>query len=102
MDVANGAVYKVAPTVFSELGAETIVLNDEPNGGNINDGCGALHPENLAKEVKRLRADIGFAFDGDADRLVVVDENAKVVDGDALLGVLATYLDENKMLDKRR
>ncbi|OCR87492.1 phosphoglucosamine mutase [Campylobacter fetus subsp. testudinum] len=101
LDVANGAVYKVAPTVFSELGAETIVLNDEPNGGNINDGCGALHPENLAKEVKRLRADIGFAFDGDADRLVVVDENTKVVDGDALLGVLATYLDENKMLDKK-
>lgn len=101
LDVANGAVYKVAPTVFSELGAEIIVLNDEPNGGNINLNCGALHPENLAKEVKHLRADIGFAFDGDADRLVVVDENGRVVDGDALLGILATYLDENKMLDKK-
>lgn len=101
LDVANGAAYKVAPTVFSELGAEIIVLNDEPNGSNINENCGALHPESLATEVKRLRADIGFAFDGDADRLVVVDEKGTVVDGDALLGVLASYLDENNMLSKK-
>mgnify|MGYP006379472435 FL=1 len=101
LDVANGAAYKVAPTVFNELGAEIIVLNDEPNGSNINENCGALHPESLATEVKRLRADIGFAFDGDADRLVVVDEKGTVVDGDALLGVLASYLDENNMLSKK-
>lgn len=101
LDVANGAAYKVAPTVFSELGAEIIVLNDNPNGSNINENCGALHPEKLAMEVKKLRADIGFAFDGDADRLVVVDDRANVVDGDALLGVLATYLDENNMLSKK-
>ena len=101
LDVANGAAYKVAPTVFSELGAEIIVLNDNPNGSNINENCGALHPEKLAMEVKKLRADIGFAFDGDADRLVVVDDRANVVDGDALLGILATYLDENNMLSKK-
>ncbi|WP_096023933.1 phosphoglucosamine mutase [Campylobacter lanienae] len=101
LDVANGAAYKVAPTVFSELGAEIIVLNDNPNGSNINENCGALHPEKLAIEVKKLRADIGFAFDGDADRLVVVDDRANVVDGDALLGILATYLDENNMLSKK-
>ena len=101
LDVANGAAYKVAPTVFSELGAEIIVLNDNPNGSNINENCGALHPEKLAMEVKKLRADIGFAFDGDADRLVVVDDSANVVDGDALLGILATYLDENNMLSKK-
>ncbi|MDD5786657.1 phosphoglucosamine mutase [Campylobacter lanienae] len=101
LDVANGAAYKVAPTVFSELGAEIIVLNDKPNGTNINENCGALHPEKLAIEVKKLRADIGFAFDGDADRLVVVDDKANVVDGDALLGILATYLDENNMLSKK-
>lgn len=92
LDVANGASYKVAPTIFKELGAEIIVINDEPNGRNINDNCGALHPENLAKEVKKLRADIGFAFDGDADRLVVVNEKGEVIHGDLLIGALAFYL----------
>lgn len=100
LDVANGAAYKVAPTVFSELGAEIIVINDKPNGANINDNCGALHPEILAREVKHLRADIGFAFDGDADRLVVVDENSNVVHGDSLIGILAKYLSKNKLLSK--
>ena len=98
LDVANGASYKVAPTVFKELGAEVIVINDEPNGLNINENCGALHPLNLASEVKRLRADIGFAFDGDADRLVVVDENGNIANGDSLLGVLALYLKEQGKL----
>nr|MBP3724258.1 phosphoglucosamine mutase [Campylobacter sp.] len=101
LDVSNGAAYKVAPTIFSELGAELIVLSDEPNGANINENCGALHPENLAKEVKHLRADIGFAFDGDADRLVVVDEKGEVVHGDALIGILTAFLDEQKMLEKK-
>lgn len=89
IDTANGASYRVAPTIFSELGAELIVLNDEPNGRNINENCGALHPQHLADEVKRLRADVGFAFDGDADRLVAVDELGNIIHGDALLGVLA-------------
>ena len=92
IDAANGAAYKVAPTVFRELGAETFVINAEPDGYNINEECGALHPANLAKEVIRYRADIGFGLDGDADRLVVVDENGEAVDGDKLLGVLAVSL----------
>lgn len=98
LDCANGAAYKVAPAVFSELGADVIILACEPNGININDGCGALHPSMLAKEVKRLRADIGFAFDGDADRLVVVDENGEIINGDILLGVLAKALKDSDNL----
>ncbi|MDR2635872.1 MAG: phosphoglucosamine mutase [Campylobacteraceae bacterium] len=98
LDVANGAAYKVAPTIFSELGADIFVINDEPNGSNINLSCGALHPQKLGEEVVRLRADIGFAFDGDADRLIVVDEKGKVIEGDKLLGVLADYLKSNSLL----
>lgn len=99
LDVANGAAYKVAPTIFKELGAEVIVLNDKPNGLNINENCGALHPANLALEVKKLRADVGFAFDGDADRLVIVDEKGEVANGDSVLGVLALYLKEQGKLN---
>ena len=98
LDTANGAAYKVAPTIFSELGADVIVINNKPDGSNINLNCGAMHPEILGKEVRKLRADVGFAFDGDADRLVVVDENGDVIDGDKLLGKLATYLNaQNKL-----
>ncbi len=92
VDCANGAGYKVAPTILTELGADVVVLGDEPNGFNINEGCGAMHPEYLAKEVLRYRADVGVALDGDADRLVMVDERGEVVDGDKLMGVLAVYL----------
>lgn len=92
LDVANGAAYKVAPTIFNELGAETIVMANDPNGSNINLNCGALHPEALSELVKKMRADVGFGFDGDADRLVVVDETGKVIQGDKLLGALAIYL----------
>ena len=98
IDTANGAAYKVAPTVFSELGAEVIVINNQPNGFNINYKCGAMHPEELAANVKKYRADVGFALDGDADRLVVVDEKGEIVDGDHLLGALACYLQEQKAL----
>jgi phosphoglucosamine mutase len=98
LDVANGAAYKVAPTIFRELGADTIVINDQPNGSNINLNCGALHPQELGEQVRKLRADVGFAFDGDADRLVVVDENGDVVHGDKLLGALSVYLKENNKL----
>ncbi len=98
IDTANGAAYKVAPTIFSELGAEVVVINNEPNGSNINQSCGALHPQKLSQEVIKTRADIGFGLDGDADRLVVVDESGKVIDGDKLLGALAFYLKtENKL-----
>lgn len=89
IDVANGAAYKVAPTILAELGADTITINDAPNGFNINEGCGAMHPESLARAVLKYRADIGFALDGDADRLVVVDNEGKIIDGDIILGVLA-------------
>ena len=99
LDVANGAGYKVGPTVFEELGAEVITINHEPNGKNINDYCGALHPEQVAREVKKFRADIGIALDGDADRLAVVDENGDVVDGDHLIGVLAKHLKDEKILN---
>ena len=98
LDTANGAAYKVAPTVFEELGADVIVINNRPNGYNINDNCGAMHPEALSEKVREYRADIGFAFDGDADRLVVVDEKGNQVDGDKLIGALALHLKSEKKL----
>ena len=98
LDTANGAAYKVAPTIFSELGADVVTINDEPNGFNINNMAGAMHPEILAAKVKEYRADIGFAFDGDADRLVVVDENGEVIDGDKLLGALSYYFHSKNRL----
>ena len=98
LDCANGAAYKVAPTILEELDADVIVVNNEPNGCNINDRCGALHPKELAKLVYQYRADIGIALDGDADRLVIVDEKGDVVDGDKLLGALSVYLKENDKL----
>jgi len=98
IDTANGAAYKVAPTIFSELGADVITINNNPNGFNINLNAGAMHPEILSNEVKKYRADIGFALDGDADRLVVVDENGEIIDGDLLLGALAFYLHQKNKL----
>jgi len=98
LDTANGAAYKVAPTVFKELGADVITMNDTPDGRNINEACGALHPQALSQEVRKLRADIGFAFDGDADRIVVVDETGEIVDGDKLIAVLACHLKQNNQL----
>ncbi len=92
IDCANGAGYIVGPAILQELGADVVVMGDKPDGFNINEGCGAMHPENLAKMVLDSRADIGIALDGDADRLVVVDENGDVIDGDKLMGVLAIHL----------
>jgi len=98
IDCANGAGYIVGPTILQELGADVVVLGDKPNGFNINEGCGALHPEYVAKAVREYRADVGIALDGDADRLVMVDEYGEVVDGDKLMGVLAVYLKEQGRL----
>jgi len=98
IDTANGAAYKVAPTIFNELGADVITINDEPNGFNINQNAGAMHPEILSQKVREYRADIGFALDGDADRLVVVDEKGEIVNGDKLLGALALYLHQKGKL----
>ena len=98
LDTANGAAYKVGPTVLEELGAEVIVLHHEPDGFNINEGCGALHPKDVSDAVIRYRADLGIALDGDADRLVVIDEKGEVVDGDQLLGALGVHLHSQKLL----
>ena len=98
LDTANGAGYKVGPTILQELGAEVIVLHDKPNGFNINENCGALHTKDLCDSVKKYRADIGIALDGDADRLVVADENGEIVNGDHLLGALALFLHETNRL----
>ncbi|MGR3951474.1 MAG: phosphoglucosamine mutase [Chlamydia sp.] len=89
LDCANGAAYKVAPLVFRELDAEVFVYGNLPNGLNINEGCGALHPENVQKAVIDHKTDIGIALDGDADRVIMVDENAQLVDGDAILAICA-------------
>jgi len=98
IDCANGAGYIVGPTILQELGAEVIVIGNKPDGFNINEGCGAMHPENLAKVVLDKRADIGIALDGDADRLILVDEKGEVIDGDKLMGVLAVYLNKQGLL----
>jgi len=92
IDCANGAGYIIAPTVLEELGADVIVIGNKPNGYNINENCGAMHPELLANAVRDYRADVGIALDGDADRLVMVDENGDIIDGDKLMGVLAVHL----------
>ena len=89
IDCANGAAYKVAPAALWELGAEVVTIGNEPNGTNINLECGSTHPETLQKKVHETRADIGIALDGDADRVIIVDENGTVVDGDQLMAVIA-------------
>ncbi len=89
IDCANGAGYKVAPAALWELGAEVVTINSEPNGFNINLDCGSTHPEGLAKKVHEVRADIGIALDGDADRMIIVDENGTVVDGDQIIALIA-------------
>jgi phosphoglucosamine mutase len=101
VDAAHGAAYRVAPAVFSELGASVVALGCKPNGKNINKDCGALHPESLGREVLRRKADIGIALDGDADRLVVVDDAGEVVDGDAVMALCATRMLEKKRLPRR-
>jgi phosphoglucosamine mutase len=85
LDCANGAAYELAPKVFRELGAEVITIAAEPDGKNINENCGSTHPEHLKEEVVRSGADLGLAFDGDADRLIAVDRNGEEVDGDYIL-----------------
>jgi phosphoglucosamine mutase len=98
VDCANGAAYKVGPTMLAELGAEVFPLGVEPNGRNINRDCGSLHPERLAAKVQELRADVGIAVDGDADRVVIVSERGELVDGDALLALCARDLHERGAL----
>lgn len=89
IDCAHGGGYKVGPKVFEELGAEVISIHDEPNGFNINSNCGALHPQELQQKVIEHQAHVGFALDGDADRLIAVDEKGQILDGDQILAMLA-------------
>jgi phosphoglucosamine mutase len=92
VDCANGASYKVAPAIFSELGAEIFVIGNSPNGFNINDKVGALYPGNVAEAVRQYRADVGISLDGDADRVVMVDEQGEIVNGDHILAICALHL----------
>ena len=89
IDCANGACYKVTPSIFRELGAEVIEMATNPDGFNINNKCGSTHPEALAKEVIKQRADYGLAMDGDGDRVVLVDSKGNLLDGDDILYILA-------------
>ncbi|SDK90584.1 phosphoglucosamine mutase [Natronincola ferrireducens] len=98
VDTANGAAYKVAPEVLKELGAEVHVICHEPDGLNINLNCGSTHPETLQKLVKEVNADIGVAFDGDADRLIAVDEKCHIVDGDHIMNICAFNLKKHNKL----
>lgn len=101
VDAAHGAAYRVAPRIFEELGAEVISLGVRPNGKNINDDCGALHPEHVQNEVQKRRAHLGIALDGDADRVIIVDEKGAVVDGDAVMALCATRLLAQRRLPKK-
>lgn len=92
IDCANGAAYSIAPKIFKILGFDLITINAAPNGKNINKNCGSLHPEKLCAEVLKYSADVGFAFDGDADRLICVDNKGKVIKGDEILALVALYL----------
>jgi len=90
IDTANGAAYKVAPTALWELGAEIVQIGNEPDGVNINEKCGSTAPERMCEKVRELRADIGIALDGDADRVIIADERGAVIDGDQLMALIAT------------
>src|SRR5262249_46127288 len=92
VDCANGAAYKIAPSVFERLGARVTLLGAEPDGRNINEGCGSLHPEPLQETLKIKELELGIAFDGDADRVLFVDRNGGMVDGDHMMLILADYL----------
>ncbi|SUO94520.1 phosphoglucosamine mutase [Suttonella ornithocola] len=91
LDCANGATYAIAPDVFRELGANVTVINADPNGCNINAGAGSTHPESLQRRVREEQADVGIAFDGDGDRVIMVDRNGRLLDGDAILYIIAKY-----------
>jgi phosphoglucosamine mutase len=101
LDCAHGAAYKVAPEVFTELGAEVFAYGDKPNGTNINAGCGSMHPEVIAKAVREHGAHLGIALDGDADRCIFVDEHGQEVDGDHILAICGTHLLAGNRLPKK-
>lgn len=102
LDCANGASYQIAERVYKELGADVTVIGNQPNGVNINDGCGSTHPEKMAETVRRTGADIGMAFDGDADRLIVSDENGNIIDGDKVIAICARMLKKQGRLAQNK
>ena len=101
LDCANGASFIIAPRVFAELGSEIITINDKPNGTNINFNCGSVHPASLRKEVLRQKADLGFSYDGDADRVIAVDEKGNIVDGDQIMAICALNLIKKTQLPNK-
>jgi phosphoglucosamine mutase len=101
VDCAHGAAYHVAPAVFEELGAKVITLGVKPDGKNINDGCGAIHPEGMARLIQKHGADLGLALDGDADRVILADEQGRVVDGDAIMALVGRDFIRQGTLAKR-
>lgn len=100
IDCANGAAFKAAPKALEELGAEVVVMNDKPDGININQNCGSTHMENIMDFIKKSGADIGLAFDGDADRVLAVDEKGNLVDGDQIMAIIGLDLKEKGKLSK--
>ena len=92
LDCGNGATYEIAPNIFWELGHKVVSINNKPDGKNINYNCGAVNVTSLSKKVLEEKADIGFAFDGDGDRLIVVDDKGNEIDGDKIIAVFAKYL----------
>ena len=100
VDCGNGAAYKIAPAVFSELGADVITIGVNPDGKNINAGCGSLYPKKLQQRVIKEQAHIGIAFDGDADRVIFVDATGKVIDGDQIMAICALHMQRRKQLKK--
>ncbi len=101
LDCAHGATYGVAPHVFEELGAKVTTFGVNPDGTNINKDCGALHPQHMAEVVRQTGADIGLALDGDGDRLIVADENGRIIDGDHVMAICATELMKQRKLKKK-
>ncbi|MBU0544815.1 MAG: phosphoglucosamine mutase, partial [Proteobacteria bacterium] len=98
MDCSNGATYKIAPELISDLGADIDILHNSPDGKNINENCGSEHTESLINRVLRNKADIGIAFDGDGDRLIAVDENGIILSGDKMLAISAVIMKNNGLL----
>ena len=100
LDCANGAAYKVAPAIFTELGAQVIAIGNQPNGFNINKSTGALYPEKMARAVLKEEADVGLSLDGDGDRLIMADERGRILNGDHILGICSLYLKSQNRLPK--
>ncbi|HER24282.1 MAG TPA: phosphoglucosamine mutase [Candidatus Atribacteria bacterium] len=101
LDCANGASFMIAPRVFTELGAEIITINNIPDGTNINFSCGSVYPDSLRKEVLKQKADLGFSYDGDADRVIAVDEKGNIIDGDQIMAICALSLIKKNQLPNK-